>query len=209
MSLVAAAATGALLWALPHAAQACSCVLPPPPAVAAERAEGVFEARVDGVQGSGDRAGTGTVRYDLAVLRVWKGELGAQAQLVTRASSAACGRSFVIGKRYLIYAGRNEDGEWTDGMCSRTRLSSGADEDLAVLGPGGPPVAAALPADAQSREPPRISPPPPEILGPAPVARRGCDFGGGGLGGAALGLWALVRSTRRRPRARGSTRAEV
>lgn len=170
-------------------------MLPPPPAVAAERAEAVIEARVDGVAGSTDKTGPGVVRYELAVLRVFKGDVPVSAQLVTRASSAACGRSFVIGKRYLIYAGRNDDGELTDTLCSRTRLVTTADEDLAVLGAGASPMSVPAPSDTQSREPPRIDPPP---LPAAPATtRRGCEIGG--LGGAG-GLWALAALVRRRRR---------
>lgn len=170
-------------------------MLPPPPAVAAERAEAVFEARVDGVAGSTGPAGPGVVRYELAVLRVFKGDVAAAAQLTTRASSAACGRSFVIGKRYLVYAGRNEDGELTDSLCSRTRLVSTADEDLAVLGAGAPPQSTPIATDVQSREPPRIEPPP-LPAGPA-TARRGCEIGGLGGAGGLLVLAALALRRRR------------
>lgn len=169
-------------------------MLPPPPAVAAERAEAVFEARVDGVAGATDPSGPGAVRYDLAVLRVFKGDVAASAQLVTR-TSVACGRSFTTGKRYLIYAGRTDDGELTDSSCSRTRLVSNADEDLAVLGAGAAPMSAPAAADLQSREPPRIEPPP-LPAGPA-TARRGCELGG--LGGAA-GLWVIAALGLRRRR---------
>lgn len=171
-------------------------MLPPPPAVAAERADAVLEARVDGVSGSTDPTGPGVVRYELAVLRVFKGDVAVTAHLVTRASSAACGRSFVVGKRYLIYAGRNDDGDLTDTLCSRTRLITTADEDLAVLGAGAPPMSAPANPDVQNREPPRIEPPP---LPAAPAtARRGCEIGGlGGAGGLVL-LAALAPRRRRR-----------
>ena len=114
------------------------------------------------------------MRYDLEVLRQWKGELGAVVQLSSRASSAACGRSLTVGKVYLIYASRQEDGTLTDNMCSRTRLASTADEDLAVLGPGNSPAGGRPVAEPTSREPPRIAPPPPDLGGPAPIERRGC-----------------------------------
>lgn len=192
MSLIAA-----WLWALPHEARACTCVVPPPPAAAAEQAEAVFEARVEGVQGATDPAGPGMVRYELSVVRIFKGELSTSAQLLTRASSAACGRSLVTGRRYLLYAGRDKDGNLVDSLCSRTRLMSAADEDLVALGPGIAPNTAAIPADRENREPPRIEAPSPLPAGPAPVARRGCDLtGGGGLTGLVL----LLVRRRRRPR---------
>lgn len=174
-------------------------MLPPPPAVAAERAEAVFEARVDGVQGTPDPRGAGMIRYDLAVARVFKGDVGSSTALVTRSSSAACGRNLVVGKRYLVYAYRTEDGELADTMCSRTRLISAADEDLAALGPGATPSAPTR-SDAESREPPRIEPPPPLPASPAPAAGRGCRVGApapGGLVGLLLVGLALRRSRRR------------
>lgn len=152
-------------------------MLPPAPSVAVERADAVFEARVEGVTAEGlgtPGNGMGNVRFDLEVLRQWKGELGSAAQVVSRTSSAACGRNLVIGKVYLIYASKQDDGQLTDNLCSRTRLASSADEDLAVLGPGTTPASPRPEAAPTSREPPRIAPPPPELGGPAPIARRGC-----------------------------------
>lgn len=150
-------------------------MLPPPPAVAAERADAVFEARVEAVaaDASAPDSFVGLVRYDLEVLRVWKGELGPTATLSTRASGAACGRTLIIGKVYLLYAGKRDDGELTDSLCSRTRLASTADEDLAVLGPGNAPLGGRPTTEPTTREPPRIPPPAPD-LGPPPVARKGC-----------------------------------
>lgn len=197
MSLIAA-----LVWGVPHAAEACSCIGKPPPSVAAERADAVIEARVDGVEGvSGtpNARGADLLRYELSVARIFKGEVGASTTLVTRSSSAACGRSFVVGKRYLIYAYRTDDGDLADTMCSRTRLLSEADEDLAALGAGTVPSAPAVQGDTQSREPPRIEPAP-LPAGPAPAAARGCSVGAPGPG-LALGLVlaALVARRRRRP----------
>jgi MYXO-CTERM domain-containing protein len=158
----------------------------------------VFEGRVDSVQTAD---GSGMVRYELAVQRVFKGELQATTWVVTRASSAACGRSFVQGKRYLVYAHRSGEGDLGDTMCSRTRPISTADEDLAALGAGAPPPAPATP-ETQSREPPRIEPPaaPPALEGPAPTTRKGCDLAGpSGPGALALVLVGTLLGRRRRP----------
>ncbi|HEY0134085.1 MAG TPA: hypothetical protein VGB85_08395, partial [Nannocystis sp.] len=141
-------------WALPHVARACSCMLPPAPAAAVERAEAVFEARVENATVDFGAQGPGIVRYDLEVLRQWKGELGAAVQLSTRTSAAACGRNLAVGKVYLIYAARQDDGQLTDNLCSRTRLASTADEDLAVLGPGATAAGTRPVAEPTSREPP-------------------------------------------------------
>lgn len=152
-------------------------MLPPPPSVAAASAEAVFEARVEAVaaDASSPDAFMGLVRYDLEVLRVWKGELGPTSQLSTRASGAACGRSLTVGKVYIFYAAKREDGELTDSMCSRTRLSSTADEDLAVLGPGNAPLGGRTVTQPTTREPPRIPPPAPDLGGP-PAVDKGCKI---------------------------------
>src|SRR5690606_30929204 len=117
--------------------------------------------------------------------------------LVTSSSSAACGRRFVVGRRYLVYAYRGDEGDLGDTMCSRTRLVATADEDLAALGAGAPPRAPPAP-EAQSREPPRIEPAaaPPALVGLAPGARRGCDVGGPS-GPVSLVLIASLRRRRR------------
>ncbi len=178
-------------------------MLPPAPAAALERAEAVFEARVEGSSGEpAGLQGIGNVRYDLEVLRQWKGEPGPAVQLSTRASSAACGRNLVVGKVYLVYASKTDDGQLTDNMCSRTRLASTADEDLAVLGPGTAASGTRPVAEPTSREAPRIAPPPPDLGGPAPI-ERGCAIGrepAAGSAPALLALLALAGLLRARPR---------
>ncbi|WAS92291.1 hypothetical protein [Nannocystis punicea] len=192
MSLIAVAA-----WAVPHEVHACSCMPPPAPTVARDQAEAVFEGRVDVVQSSD----TGMVRYVLSVQRVFKGELPASTSIVTRSSSAACGRSFVLGKNYLVYAHRTPEGDLGDTMCSRTRQIGTADEDLAALGAGTPPPAPASP-ETQSREPPRIEPPaaPPALDAPAPATRRGCDVAANSSPAALLSLAVLSPLLYRRRR---------
>jgi MYXO-CTERM domain-containing protein len=175
-------------------------MLPPAPSVAVERADAVFEARVENVTGDvAGISGSGLLRYDLEVLRQWKGELGAAVQLSTRANQAACGRNLIVGKVYLIYAHKDDDGALTDTLCSRTRLASSADEDLAVLGPGTSPGSRPV-AEPTSREPPRIAPPPPDLGGPAPIARRGCAVGEQGPLAGLLGVAGLMWASRRRRR---------
>ncbi len=171
---------------------------PPAPATAVERAEAVFEARVEHLRVEPGREGLAMIRYELEVLRVWKGEVGAAALLGTRASDSACERILAVGKVYVIYAGRDGEGELTDNRCSRTRLASTADEDLAALGPGSSPRAQPPTTEPMSREPPRIAPPAPD-LGPPQVTGRGCviDAEGAPLAGL-LALGGLAWSRRRR-----------
>jgi len=181
---------------------------PPAPGIAVERAEAVFEARVEHLRvepGRGENLGT--IRYELEVLRVWKGEVGAAAQLGTRVSDSTCERILGVGKVYVIYAGRDDEGELTDNRCSRTRLASSADEDLAVLGAGNTPRTGPPTTAPSSREPPRIAPPAPD-LGPPPITGRGCviDAEVGAPLGSLLALAGLAWLPRGRPRRRSSQR---
>lgn len=172
---------------------------PPAPAVAVERAEAVFEARVERLRvepGSSDSLAI--QRYELEVLRVWKGEVGAATELGTRVSESGCERNLAIGKVYVIYAVRDEAGDWTDNRCSRTRLSSTADEDLAVLGPGNSPRMRPPTSEPSNREAPRI-PPPAADLGPPELSGRGCviDTEVGAPLASLLALAGLLRLRRR------------
>jgi hypothetical protein len=174
---------------------------PPAPTVAVDRAEAVFEARVSAQPRvePGDSISLTVIHYELEVLRVWKGELGAAVQLATRLSDSGCERNLAVGKVYVIYAGRGDDGELTDNRCSRTRLSSTADEDLAVLGPGTTPRTRPPTTEPSDREAPRITPPAPD-LGPPRLAGRGCviDTEVGAPLACLLALAGLLRPRRRR-----------
>lgn len=172
---------------------------PPAPAVAVERAEAVFEARVERLRVEpGGSDNLAIQRYELEVLRVWKGEVGAATELGTRISESGCERNLAVGKVYLVYAMRDEAGDWTDNRCSRTRLSSTADEDLAVLGPGNSPRMRPPTSEPSDREAPRIAPPAAD-LGPPELSGRGCviDTEVGAPLASLLALAGLLRLRRR------------
>lgn len=153
-ALVLAAAAAPLL--VPRGARACSCMTPPSPDEAFQDADVVFEARPFGMTNDGQRA-----LYRFEVDRVWKGELGPRTEISTALHSATCGRSYQIGTQYVVYARKSPGGELTDHLCSRTRATSSAGEDLLVLGPGHAPSEPVLPptdAGLGPTEPPRITP---------------------------------------------------
>lgn len=157
----------------PRVARACSCTAPPPPEKALESADAVIEARPFSMSSDTQRA-----RYRFEVNRVWKGEIPPRVEITTAVHSATCGRSYQMGIQYVVYARRSDSGEWADYLCSRTRPSRSAAEDLQVLGAGRPPLdadTAPPPAGsgAEPTEPPRIEMPPPT---PPPVTprSRGC-----------------------------------
>ena len=162
-------------------------MMPPPPAEALERADAVFEARPFSMTNDASRA-----RYRFEVDQVWKGDIGQRVEISTALHSASCGRTYRIGTRYVIYARRGPDGGWTDGLCSRTRTSQSAVEDLQVFGAGRRPGEPEQRTDSgdEPTEPPRIDNPPPEPPPTAPSA-RGCAIEKPHADGSLAGLFLL------------------
>jgi hypothetical protein len=135
--------------------------MPPPPEQALADADAVFEARPFGMTSDDQRA-----RYSFEVDRVWKGDVAPRVELSTPLHSATCGRSYRIGTQYVIYARRGPSGELTDMLCSRTRTTSSAAEDLQVLGAGHEPQEQPAPEPdpgPEPMEPPRIEPEPVQV----------------------------------------------
>ena len=166
------------LAAIEGRAHACSCVTPKPlPLDAKRKADAVFEGRAYGQTIIGM-----TTRYSFDVDRYWKGDLPERIEIETRTQSAACGRTYELGRSYLIYA-RKDKGRWTDGLCSRTRPTVAAAQDLAMLGEGvvpnkaEPEIEPFTPEGDDPVEPPRIDAPPATPPAPAP-SKRGCAIAG-------------------------------
>ncbi len=204
-------------WALPHAVvstassprhiiTACECTGDVPPAAALELADAVFQARVVRVEVDlFDWERGSEQQYTLDVQRVWKGDVGPSVALFTPANVAACGRRLALEQVYLIYASVSS-GQLSDITCSRTRLASTADEDLAVLGPGRA-VASKDPTLApRNHEAPRITPPPPPaLITPPPLVRRGCAVDTTSAASLLVVLALALIATRRQSRSpRGS-----
>jgi hypothetical protein len=131
-------------------ARACQCAEPPPPAVAAARADAVFTATVSSIENGSLTTGNGStlpthvvhMHVDLA----WRAmEAGDDIAVVTSNTDAACGYPFAVGRAYLVYAVRS-DGAWVASLCSRTRPLDDANEDLAAL---GSPTSSGSPAPVQ------------------------------------------------------------
>ena len=204
-SLVALVLGGATIVALEGDADACTCVTPKPlPLDAKRKADAVFEGRAYGQTIIG-----GTTRYSFDVDRYWKGDLPERIEIETRTQSAQCGRSYELGRSYVIYARKNK-GRWTDGLCSRTRATVAAAQDLAMLGEGVVPnkdepdaIESFSPEGDEPLEPPRIDVVPGTPPATAP-SKRGCSIDGGTspepLTGALLTL--LIASGRLRRRSR-------
>jgi hypothetical protein len=186
MGVCAAAAVAVVVCSTATSAHACSCVPPQPPLEAAARASAVFEGRSFAAVREGN-----LVRYEFEVLRVWKGETPARVTITSAVSSSACGRAFETGVPYVVYASGDARGQLSDNLCSRTRQSTRASEDVDVLGAGHSPLRTdeAPRGEAPMVEPPRIEPAA-AALGPG---KRGCRTAGEDPSLALLGLLALVR----------------
>lgn len=206
LAVVLVLTAAAAPWLVPRGARACSCAMPVPPEKAIDEADVVFEARPFGMSNDGQRA-----RYSFEVDRVWKGEMGGAVEISTALHSASCGRAYQIGTQYVVYARRSASGELTDHLCSRTRVSASAAEDLEVLGPAREPTEATAPPmdpGPEPTEPPRIEPTGASVEPPpASPSTRGCAVekphapsGAGPL--ALLGLIAVAIGRRRAVRSR-------
>ena len=124
----------------------------------------------------------------------------ASVTIETAGHSAACGRSFEQGIAYLVYA-RERNGQLTDNLCSRTRLSKAASEDFEVLGEGKSHSddPAAEDAGPPAREPPRIEQPPAtEPLADPMPGKKGCSVSARDLPVSSMLPLALALALRRR-----------
>lgn len=121
------------LWPF-ASADACSCVPPPPPQEAFERADAVFAGKVKEIRKT--RNGK-EVWFDVS--RTWKGVDQTQVWVVTGMGGGDCGYPFTAGVEHLVYA-NDRSGGLTTSICHRTAILDSAQEDLAALGAGSPPT---------------------------------------------------------------------
>ena len=154
-------ATAILLWllAVSGTVHACSCVLPGSPAKELERNAAVFAGQVVAVRHSFDpgsmRLGPGdrtTVEFDVAT--VWKGNVERDLRITTPPTGGSCGAPFEEGQEYLVYAydSSYQEGGYSTGICTRTRLLAEAAEDLDALGEGVRPGSGAYYIPGQDRD---------------------------------------------------------
>lgn len=110
------------------AALACSCGPLPEPRQAMDQATAVFTGTVLGITQEDNRR--------LVRLRVegsWKGTRCEEVTVSTGLGDSDCGYAFQEGQTYLIYAERQR-GRLGTSICTRTKASAEAGEDLAALG---------------------------------------------------------------------------
>jgi hypothetical protein len=136
--LIALAVAAAMVAGAPPAS-ACSCMAPAPPETALAEADAVFAGEVTAVEG---RASTSHVAR-VAVTEVFTGDVGEEVEVHTPPDAAACGYAFEVGRDELVYAVLDDAGRLQTNLCDRTAPVAEADEDLAALGEGAAPEAAA------------------------------------------------------------------
>ena len=115
-------------------AYACQCAESGPPCESFWKADAVFVATVT------SKAPTAAPDREFMSVRltsdqVFRGDLGGrEVEVLTGFGDADCGYPFKIGKQYLVYASRwGKEQKLYAGICSRTRLLTEAEEDLAYL----------------------------------------------------------------------------
>ncbi len=112
-------------------AHSCSCAPPPSPAQAFEGAAAVLMGKVISI---GDGPGPYLVTATLQVSRIWKGEKRFLQKIVTTGDlGAMCGFYFQVGKSYVIYAYKNQEGQLETNNCTRSAPTDRAAADLAYL----------------------------------------------------------------------------
>lgn len=117
-------------------ASACSCAEAPPVEESLKNNAAVFSGVVKAVKQTGTSMNNEVL---IEVDEVWKGEVTSQTTVITASDSASCGFEFRGNVAFLVYA--NEQNEnYHVNICDRTTLLSAADEDLAILGEGKPPI---------------------------------------------------------------------
>jgi len=127
-----------LSLAIPRMALACTCIPQPADQEAAVRkaldeAAVVFLGRIEHAELNGeDQSGSKLQRTRFQVLQFWKGELSSQVYVHTRLSM--CGSWFPHEGEYLVYGYvQGEDGYFSTSACTRTKPSSSALDEVALL----------------------------------------------------------------------------
>ena len=118
------------LFLFAKTALACQCAEAGPPCESFWKADAVFVATVTSRTPAGEYL---SVR--LTSDQVFRGDLGGrEVEVMTGFGDADCGYPFKVGKQYLVYASHwGKDQKLYAGICSRTRLLSEAEEDLAYF----------------------------------------------------------------------------
>lgn len=113
-------------------ARACSCMRLTP-AEGLSSSQAVFSGEAVSIA-KNESTKFGGLEITLRVEQVWKGAVPEEVKVHTAASSAACGYTFVVGTKYLVYAFSDKTDPMRVSLCSRTAPIENAKKDLEFLG---------------------------------------------------------------------------
>jgi len=132
-----------LLLVLASLAEACTCGGPGAPCEAFGGSAAVFVGTVTDIRraprktsAEGEELEWGMRTVKFSVEEAFSGVEGSEAQVSTGLGGGDCGYNFVRGTSYVVYAYRMSGGDGRrlgTGICTRTRPTLGASEDLAYL----------------------------------------------------------------------------
>jgi hypothetical protein len=111
--------------------RACSCLPPPAPANEFALVNAVFMGKVVSFELTGDAFSPRLAKF--SVTKIWKGERSAVSEILTANNSAACGYDFLVGETYVVYAYKFSDGKLHTYLCTRTKRTRDAADDLKFL----------------------------------------------------------------------------
>ena len=130
----------------PECAFACSCAFPAsasPQEITQQelsRSDAVFAGEaVDIDKPQPVTSSIAPMKVTFQVSETWKGAERETLDVQTAVSDASCGYPFDEGESYLVFASKGifcEEGELEVGLCGSTKPLSGAETELAALGPG-------------------------------------------------------------------------
>ncbi|MEI5906802.1 hypothetical protein WAK64_06985 [Bacillus spongiae] len=117
----------------PQNSLACSCVAPGDVQTELNRNQAVFTGKVEKVR---SRLLSNHSSVTFSVHQAWKGIDEKTITINTPTHSSACGFTFIEGAEYLVFAFENDSGTLETSICSRTKTTAKAAEDLMFLGDG-------------------------------------------------------------------------
>jgi hypothetical protein len=121
---------------MPVAAQACSCLFSSAPCQTYWNTPAVFTGMVMEVEdiripvGGDMDVFMRKKRIHFSVKESFRGNVSGIVEIATGSGGGDCGYNFEQGKSYIVYAGKNDAGELTTGICTRTRPIEEAKADL-------------------------------------------------------------------------------
>jgi hypothetical protein len=170
----------------PERAFACLCGSGGPPCQAYFLVDAIFAGTVTAVSPLEPARPYSQRLVRFATVRGFRGVEETMVEVVTASDDGGCGYRFEIGRQYLVYARRGQQGRLTTSICSRTRPLADAAEDLKFFEelrgtPRGARVSGTIKhwerdfATGRRREYPAVPDVPVQLRGPAGAGQASTD----------------------------------